>query len=254
MEDKSVEDKNREILHEMMEVETHSGQYLPIDVFETTYSGGKHNYFGKYVPEEFWRLYGKVYYNLFRKPEDTAEDSTKPGDRMDMNVGGLIGRLPVFHPESVLEVGCGFGRCLAYVHASCPPIKRLEGIELSPTMVEQAHKYLANYEHGDKMKVIQGDAKKLPYKDDEFDVIYTHVCLTHIPPEFIDDVTSEISRVAKKGIIHIERYHFPYEHPNPHRWTHDLAGRYLKLGWKVHEFDTIGKNPEHHTKVLVLTK
>lgn len=239
-------------IFETMEYATHSGQYLPIDVFDTVKSGGKYNYFGEYKPEEFWRLYGKFYYKMFKDPNE--KDDTKPGDRMDMNVQNIVSRVNAFSPESVLEVGCGFGRCFPYIISNCTSIKRLEGIEHSPTMVEHAHDYLGGCPGGKKIKVTLGNAKSLPYKDKEFDLIYTHVCLTHIPPEDIDTVTSEISRVVKNTIIHVERFNFLHEHPNPHRWSHDIASCYMKLGWTIHEYDMLGKNPEHHTKVLTLRR
>ena len=60
--------------------------------------------------------------------------------------------------------------------------------------------------------------------------------------------------MAKNTIVHIERFNYEYEHPNPHRWSHLLPPFYLDLGWKIHEYDMLTKNPEHNTKALVLRK
>lgn len=249
-----VHDKeDRERVKKLLEVDTHSGQYTPFDIIETNITKTKQNYQGEYNPDEFWRLYGKVYYSMF-KPIEKMEDKKRPGDRLDLNMFELIPRINPFKPESVLEVGCGFARCLLYVNANCPSVKRLEGIELSPTMIEHAKLHLSKYEHGNEIIVRQGNAADLPYKDGEFDLVYTHVCLTHIPPEFIDRVCGEISRVAKHTIVHLERFKFAHEHPNPHRWSHELAPRYLKLGWKIHEYDTLSDNPDHYTTALTLRK
>ena len=247
------DNKDRERVKKLLEVDTHSGQYTPFDVFDSNITRTKQNYLGEYVPDDFWKIYGKIYHSTF-KPIEKIDDETLPGDRLDLNMSDLISRIFPFKPKSILEVGCGFARCLVYVEANCKDLERIEGIELSPTMVEKAKHHLTKYENGKKIKVQQGNAASLPFKDNEFDLVYTHVCLTHIPSEFIDKVTSEISRVAKDTIVHLERFRFQHEHPNPHRWSHELAPRYLKLGWKIHEYDMLSNNPDHHTTALTLRK
>ena len=118
LEKNKVSQIEREHILELLEVSSHSGQYTPVDVFDSSISGNRVNYTGKYNPEEFWRLYGKVYINMF-KPIDMTEDDTIPGDRLDLNAGEIVSRMDYVKPESVLEVGCGFGRCLVYVDANC---------------------------------------------------------------------------------------------------------------------------------------
>ena len=212
----------------------------------------KVNYGGEYVPENFWKDMGRIYPLHFMK-EDKSYQHEGMG-KIELNVGDLAGRIRALQARTVLEVGCGFGRCLPFVSSYCNEIERLVGLEFSETMIHQSISYLANPAYKDKIQVVQGDARAIPFKDNEFELIYTHVCLTHIPPEFIPRVTSEISRVAEKYIVHVERFNYPYEHPNPHRWSHMLVPFYLDLGWYVYEYDSAGEFPEHQTKVLVLKR
>jgi len=84
----------------------------------------------------------------------------------------------------------------------------------------------------------------------------THVCLTHIPPQFIGQVTSEISRVTKKWIIHMERYAFMYEHPSQHRWSHLIPPFYIDTQkWDLWECGPVKKNDYTYcTKLMVFRR
>ena len=200
----------------------------------------KENYAGVYNPESFWDEYGKVYISTFN-------------GKFDLNTQHLIARIDKTEPESVLEVGCGFGRNLPFVAENVPSIKRLVGVEFSKTMLERSEYYFNAFEKKySQIELVNANAKELPFKDDEFDTVYSHVCLTHIPPMDISKVTSEISRVAKKWIIHIERFNFLYEHPNNHRWSHCLPPFYLDKGWDLWENDII--HIAHCTNAIVFKK
>ena len=216
------------------------------------HSEEKTNYGADYVPENFWKDMGRVYPLHFMNADKSYQHEGR--GKIELNIPDLLGRLAALEAKTILEVGCGFGRCLPFVSCNVPGIQRLVGLEFSETMIQQSVGYLANPIYKDKIKIVQGDARNIPFKDDEFQLIYTHVCLTHIPPEFIPKVTSEISRVAEKYIVHIERFNYPYEHPNPHRWSHMLVPFYLDLGWYVYEYDLVREFQENCTKVLVLKR
>ncbi len=222
--------------------------FLPRDLVpigENRYA--KQNYTGKYKPEIFWNEMGKVYLEIF-----LDENGKFKKDYLQLNMENFVKRLYNLEPKKVLEVGCGFGRCLTFANENVKCIERLEGIEFSPTMIEKSKSFLKRFDKKGKIRITQADARDIPYKDKEFDLIYTHVCLTHIRPIDIPKVVSEISRVSAKWIIHIERFAFPYEHANPHRWSHLLVPMYLDLGWAVHEHDILNK--KHYTRVLTLKR
>lgn len=226
-------------------------EFTPQDMWKATYDHKKANYLGEYHPKSFWEEWGKYYLETFTSPQNKDGKSTLLENRLLLNLHELLARIQRLEPESVLEVGCGFGRCLPFVLDNVPSIKRLVGIEFASTMFKSAEPYLKAYYRGDEIKLIQGDASNLPFKDNEFDLIYTHVCLTHIPPGRIPRVTSEIARVARKWIIHIERFNFLFEHPNQHRWSHCLPPFYLSKKWDLHEGEALTKKPDHHTKIYV---
>jgi len=206
------------------------------------------NYLGTYNPEKFWHDYGDFYIKSFMGDE-------KKSSSLNINMQVLVSRLHEIKPQKVLEVGCGFGRCLPFITRNVPSVTRLVGIEFSKPMLEQKEQFFKlcdTIHRREIIETLQGDARNIPFSDNEFDLVYTHVCLTHIPPKYIPQVTSEISRVAKNWIIHIERLVFPHEHSLQHRWSHLLVPYYLDLGWEVHENDIANK--DHHTNVLVLKR
>jgi SAM-dependent methyltransferase len=233
-------------------------EFAPEDIFYMMRDKQKIRYLVEYKPETFWKDYGKIYRQLFAFPD--KDGTPKKGyNNMHLDMQSILGRLDAIRPESLLEVGCGFGRCLAPIHTAFKDMKRIVGLELSETMIKSSKDFLDNYYRTKKIKdkpieIICGEARELPFKDNEFDLILTHACLTHIPPEFLPQVTREISRVAKNWIIHLERFAYMYEHPNPHRWSHCLPPFYLDKGWCVFEYDLVPEHPKHNTKILVLKK
>ena len=91
----------------------------------------------------------------------------------------------------VLDVGCGTGTNLMLYHeAGC----NVTGIDLSPTMVEVAQKKL-----GDRAEIRLGDASKMPYSDDSFDLVTGLFTLHEMPSQIRPAVISEMVRVVKHG-------------------------------------------------------
>ena len=101
---------------------------------------------------------------------------------------------------SVLEVGCGDGNNLALIKEALPGI-RVAGVDISDGRIAFAQKY--HTEHGNDVELGVGNATALPFKDNEFDVVYSLYCLEHLPVEFPKAVR-EMLRVASKKAIMIE--------------------------------------------------
>lgn len=209
---------------------------------------GRTNYLAEYHPESFWGDAGPLFYNMF----DVERKQIKDKLNIEINLSELVARVYNIKPKSVLEVGCGFGRCMPYINDNVKSIEKYIGIELSSSMIEMSKKYLMNYSGKDDFKIIQGNASKLPFNDNEFELTYTHVVLTHIPPEIIPKVVDEICRVTKNWIVHIERFRFPYEHPTQHRWSHMLAPMYMERGFEMWDNSVI--NDKDYTNALVMKR
>jgi len=102
--------------------------------------------------------------------------------------------MKMFPPEEgmlVLDVGCGTGIHLErYQKAGC----RVSGIDLSPAMLLVARDRL-----GDNADLHLGDASKMPYPDETFDLILMSTVLHEMPPAMRAAVIDESKRVLKKN-------------------------------------------------------
>ena len=118
----------------------------------------------------------------------------------DHTIEILVDALKRNGARSVLEVGCGDGNNLALIKAAMPDV-RVAGVDISQGRINFAKKYHA--EHNNDVELAVGDATKLSYVNDSFDVVYSLYCLEHLPVEFPQAVR-EMLRVASKKAIMIE--------------------------------------------------
>lgn len=103
--------------------------------------------------------------------------------------------------KRVLEVGCGVGSDLIEFAKQGAVIT---GMDLSPKSIELAGKRLELYKCAGN--VFQGDAERIPFKDDTFDMVVSIGVLHHTPD--IERAIGEIHRVLKEdGEIRIMLYH-----------------------------------------------
>ncbi len=96
---------------------------------------------------------------------------------------------------NVLDVGCGLGgpcRMLADEY-NC----RTTGIDLSNEYIRTATRLSQLVNLNDKTSFLQGDATKLPFEDNSYDVVWTQHVQMNIPNK--KKFYSEIDRVLKTG-------------------------------------------------------
>ena len=89
----------------------------------------------------------------------------------------------------VLEVAIGTGRNLAFY----PERVRLTGIDLSPAMLERAHRRAR--ELGMEVDLCEGDAQELPFPDESFDTVVCTLSLCNVPDD--RKAVAEMKRVLK---------------------------------------------------------
>lgn len=107
-----------------------------------------------------------------------------------------------------LDLGCGNGRHLAFLHKFYPKLK-LKGVELSKQGLELCRK-LEGQGKLDEGTVMQGDAQAIPLPDGSVDVVFARHCLQFVPylPGSglgVEKVLEELSRLLPKGGIVILR-------------------------------------------------
>jgi demethylmenaquinone methyltransferase/2-methoxy-6-polyprenyl-1,4-benzoquinol methylase len=102
-----------------------------------------------------------------------------------------IGMLDIEHDDRVLDVGCGTGFA---TEGLLEVVDEVHGLDQSPHQLEKA--YAKFGKHGD-VRFHLGDAERLPFEDDAFDVVWSSGSIEYWP----NPVTAlrELRRVCKPG-------------------------------------------------------
>jgi SAM-dependent methyltransferase len=99
--------------------------------------------------------------------------------------------------RDVLDVGCGVGHWGMLLASVMPEHVRVTGIDREPSWVEQASaRALARGLEG-RFSYRQGEAQRLPFPDDSFDLTTCQTVLIHLPDP--SAAISEMQRVTKPG-------------------------------------------------------
>lgn len=97
-----------------------------------------------------------------------------------------------------LDVGCGTGRLLAFLHEAWPGL-RLTGVDLSVPYLEEARRQIGRTA---RVKLAEGAAEKLPFEDASLDLVVSSFLLHELPPEVRVKVLAEMARVVKSdGLV-----------------------------------------------------
>ncbi|MCE7974085.1 MAG: methyltransferase domain-containing protein [Leptolyngbya sp. PLA1] len=151
-------------------------------------------------------------------------------------------------PLKVLEFGCGVGRHLRYL--SRLPHVEVFGYDQSPTMVACCLRWTGQ-DWIDRHIRIGPPTGRLPFEDGSFDLVYTSEVLIHVRPEHLGGVLSELLRVSRGQVLHLEPGLLTEVSREAHHgcWGHDLAGAYQLLN---HQAQTLPQGFRLQTPVRVV--
>ncbi|GAB4219196.1 MAG: hypothetical protein Fur009_4150 [Candidatus Microgenomates bacterium] len=96
------------------------------------------------------------------------------------------------NPKSALELGCGLGRTVKFLRFLGVDAK---GVDFSKTAYELSDEKVKPF-------IILADASNLPFKDNEFDLVYSHDLLEKLDYQKIKKTIKESIRVSKRYIVH----------------------------------------------------
>lgn len=134
-------------------------------------------------------------------------------------------------PVRVLEYGCGVGRHLR--NLSQIPGVEVYGFDQSPAMVSQFLRWTTQ-EWVNRRVTLGNPTGRIRFEDGEFDIVYTAEVLVHVRPEDLSGVLSELLRVARWQVFHLETSPTYQLVGGEHDgcWWHDLPAAYAKLGYR----------------------
>jgi len=111
----------------------------------------------------------------------------------------LPSKLSLSSSDKILDIGCGYGSLLIYLHEKIAFSGRIEGIDVSPVMVELAKEELQKKGLGNKIAVKIGRGTDLPYPDETFDIVLSTYVVKHLCDDSLLLMLKEVLRVLKKG-------------------------------------------------------
>lgn len=125
----------------------------------------------------------------------------------------LLGSLKNLKADRILDVGCGEGVGLNHLQSKNIG-KYLEGIDYSKEALILAKKFYPS------LKFRQGDIYKLPYRENEFDLVICSEVLEHLDKP--EKAVGEMKRVTNKFLL------FSVPNEPIFRIANFLRGRYIK--------------------------
>lgn len=171
-------------------------------------------------PRAYWTLRGGGDY--------FAEQEGQPGRTVRSR--WLADRVAAYRPDSVLEIGCGYGKQLRALRERLPGVP-LVGVDFSPSQLDQARRYL----HGcEGVNLLLADGAALPFADGSFDLVLTSAVILHNPPSVADRMRREVVRVARRHAAHNEDTDVSYN-----RYGYDIAAWYQQHGITLAESGAI---------------
>ena len=174
-------------------------------------------------PREYWTLRGGLDY--FREQEGQEQRT--------MRAEWMARRIARYQPESILEIGCGYGKQIRALRANLhAPIT---GVDFSPSQVTMAQAYLKDVERVDLALASGG---RLPFADNSFDMVLTSAVILHNAPPLAESIRREVVRVARRFAAHNEDLDVTYN-----RYGYDTAAWYRVEGIPLAEVGPIPSAP-----------
>lgn len=130
---------------------------------------------------------------------------SKNAAQASLEVPVLVSLLDIPRQKRVLEVGTGRGIALPGLWERLQP-QRLVGIDIDDSILLEANETLKKNRLGDKIEVVKGDVRNLPFKNQTFDVVIDFGTLYHIANP--QQALQEIRRVLVPNGIFIEETEF----------------------------------------------
>lgn len=195
------------------------------------------SYVKGYHPNDYWKERGKLYQKEFVSNKFYQRQENK-----------LLDYLKTIKFETVLEVGCGFGRITQLILSNFP-VKKYLAIDLSEDQIKNAKKICSNFKNIEFKNITIQDLKP----NDKFDLVLGVEVLLHVLPKEINSVLKKLIYLSNKDIINID---FNSTHTPkiilPHNFTHNYKKIYSEFSEisRVMEIPIDEKHSLYHSQVI----
>lgn len=174
-------------------------------------------------PRTYWTLRGGFDYLREQEGQSARTERSR----------WMAERIAAYRPQSILEVGCGYGKQLVALRSrvSCPIV----GVDFSPSQLAMFRSYAGA---STDIQVGLASGARLPFADRSFDLVLTSAVILHNPPEIAERIRNEVVRVARRWTAHNEDLDTSYN-----RFGYDTAAWYRARGYALAECGAIPVDP-----------
>ncbi len=141
---------------------------------------------------EYWRNRGEGYYDELKNQTASEKSLLKTQEEHVLKL--FQGK----KFNSILEVGCGFGRYTKIIYSLFKPEKYL-ALDISQEQIENAKKYVNNEKIKFQCSKIQDFTS-----DQKFDLVFASEILMHINFEDIEEVIKKLSMFCGDNIVTVD--------------------------------------------------
>ena len=155
----------------------------------------------------------------------------------------ILERIQLRPGARVLDLGCGQGnatRMLAEVYSPAECV----GLEYDESLVKYAR---AHPDNPPSVRFEQGDATRLPYPDDSFDLVFTRYLLVHLADPTA--VIREMLRVAGNGYVVAYEPDCSCDFTWPPSWAYEKMSAF----WSLFPDPLTGRKLVHHARAAGAT-
>lgn len=119
--------------------------------------------------------------------------------------------------EAVLDVGCGTGVFLPGLADRVGLDGRVVGLDHAPALLGQARERLASAGLSDRIQLVEGDAKELPFADRSFDAAHCERVLMHLedPARAIREMVRVVRPGGRVVVAEVFGAGATLDHPDP---------------------------------------
>jgi SAM-dependent methyltransferase len=182
-----------------------------------------------YKPEEHWNANAILHLERGESINNYCFDIYKNQERQ------LIDILKKIKFESVLEIGCGFGRVTNLILNEFD-VDRYVATDISQIQLDNAREHLHRKHIVDYIQVDITIPSKLPSKimNNKFDLVIATEVLMHILPRDIFNVIGTMIYVSNNHVINIDYHEEEDKELRSHNFKHDyehIYNAYRPLTW-----------------------
>lgn len=159
------------------------------------------------------------------------KDTWEHTDIYQLQEQAIIETLKKLDFNSVLELGCGFGRIISIILGQQEKLDRYVAVDISKHQIEHVKNNFPQVE------AICSPIQDLKLKD-RFDLVIAVDFLMHVKPRDIEKVLKLMKDTHRKYIVNVDYFPtsgFALSKLAPHNFLHDYPKLYEKVGKEPHK-------------------